>query len=102
MSEIEKRKKLLTSATQLLGNRWHCASDKKIIDSLLNSISTADFQIRLFRSACSVVYFAIKSLLLVAVCVFYINFFVFLFLFFVYILFICVSDVTLLCHAFVT
>ena len=81
MSEIEKRKKLFTSATQLLGNRWHCESDKKIIDSLLNSISTADFQIRLFRSACPVVYFAIKSLLLVAVCVFYINFFGFFFVF---------------------
>ena len=45
MSEVEKKKKLFTSAKQLLGNRWHCASGKKIIDLLLNGISTADFQI---------------------------------------------------------
>ena len=43
--------KLFTSAAQLLGNRWHGASDKKKIDWLLNGISTADFQIsvRLFQ-----------------------------------------------------
>ena len=38
---------------QLLGNSWHCASDKKKIDWLSNGISTtaADFQInvRLFQ-----------------------------------------------------
>ena len=39
--------KLFTSAAQLLGNRWHCASDKKNIDWLLNGISTADFQLKL-------------------------------------------------------
>ena len=38
--------KLFTSAAQLLGNRWHGASDKKKIDWLLNGISTADFQIK--------------------------------------------------------
>ena len=45
------RETLFTSAAQLLGNRWHCASDKKKIDWLLNGISTADFQInvRLFQ-----------------------------------------------------
>ena len=37
--------KLFTSAAQLLGNRWHCASDKKKIDWLLNGIST----VRLFQ-----------------------------------------------------
>ena len=36
------REKLFTSAAQLLENRWHCASDKKKIDWLLNDISTAD------------------------------------------------------------
>ena len=61
--------KLFTSAAQLLGNRWHCASEKKKIDWLLNGISTADFQINL---GCPVVYFAMKSLLLVAGCVIYI------------------------------
>ena len=46
-----QRETLFTSAAQLLGNRWHCASDKKKIDWLLNGISTADFQInvRLFQ-----------------------------------------------------
>ena len=45
------REKLFTSAAQLLGNRWHYASDKKKIDWLVNGISTADFQInvRLFQ-----------------------------------------------------
>jgi len=43
--------KLFTSAAQLLGNRWHGASEKKKINWLLNGISTADFQInvRLFQ-----------------------------------------------------
>ena len=47
------REKLFTSVAQLLGYRWHCASDKKKIDWLLNGISTADFQIniRLFQLA---------------------------------------------------
>ena len=70
--------KLFTSAAQLLGNRWHGASDKKKIDWLLNGISTADFQIkvRLF-SACPVLYFAIKLLLLpvVAVCFLFLSLF---------------------------
>ena len=68
--------KLFTSAVQLLGNRWHGASDKKKIDWLLNGISTADFQIkvRLF-SACPVLYFAIKLLLLVAVCFLFLSLF---------------------------
>ena len=68
--------KLFTSALQLLGNRWHGASDKKKIDWLLNGISTADFQIkvRLF-SACPVLYFAIKLLLLVAVCFLFLSLF---------------------------
>ena len=45
------REKLLTSAVQLLGSRWYCASDNKKIDWLLKRISTADFQInvRLFQ-----------------------------------------------------
>ena len=76
--------KLFTSAVQLLGNRWHGASDKKKIDWLLNGISTADFQIkvRLF-SACPVLYFAIKLLPLVAVCFyFYLCFFLFILLLF--------------------
>ena len=30
-------------AAQLLGNRWHCASDKNKIDWLLNGISRDDF-----------------------------------------------------------
>ena len=44
---------LLSTVAQLLGYRWHCASDKKKIDWLLNGISTADFQInvRLFQLA---------------------------------------------------
>ena len=35
----------------IVGNRWHCALDKKEIDWLLNDISTADFQInfRMFQ-----------------------------------------------------
>ena len=35
----------------VLGNRWHCPSDNKKIDWLLNGASTADFQIiiRLFQ-----------------------------------------------------
>ena len=35
----------------VLENRWHCASDNKKIDWLLNGTSTADFQIiiRLFQ-----------------------------------------------------
>ena len=75
-------KKLFTSAAQLLGNRWHGASDKNKIDWLLNGISNADFQfkVRLF-SACPVLYFAIKLLLLVNVCVFYF-YLCFFFLFF--------------------
>ena len=85
--------KLFTSAAQLLGNRWHCASDKKKIDWLLNGISTADFQINL---GCPVVYFAMKSLLLVAGCVIYIYryiFFVCLFFSFILPLFlVCVFD----------
>ena len=81
--------KLFTSAVQLLGNRWHGASDKKKIDWLLNGISTADFQIkvRLF-SACPVLYFTIKLLLLVAVCVFY---FYLCFFLFILSLFLCAS-----------
>ena len=83
--------KLFTSALQLLGNRWHGASDKKKIDWLLNGISTADFQIkvRLF-SACPVLYFAIKLLLLVAV--FFIFIVVFFFLFFCFFMCECVFD----------
>ena len=30
-----------------IGNRWHCASDKKKSDWPLNGISTADFQLTL-------------------------------------------------------
>ena len=71
--------KLFTSAAKLLGNRWHCASDKKKIDWLLNGISTADFQINL---GCPVVFFAMKSLLLVVGCVIYI--YIYLFVFFFY------------------
>ena len=36
-------KNLFTSAALLLGNRWHCASDMKKIDWLLNGISHVDF-----------------------------------------------------------
>ena len=45
------RENLSTSAAQLLGKRWHCASDNTKIDWLLNGISTADFQsnVRLFQ-----------------------------------------------------
>ena len=45
------REKLFASASQLLGNRWHCASDKKKIDWLLNCISHTDFEtnVRLFQ-----------------------------------------------------
>ena len=50
-----------------------CLREEKI-DCLLNGISTADFQINVRLSP--VVYFAVKSFLLVAVCVFYIFFFV--------------------------
>ena len=39
---LPMREKLFTSAAQLLENRWHCASDKKKIDWLLNDISIAD------------------------------------------------------------
>ena len=38
------RKKLFASVAQLLGNRWHCASDKKNIDWFLNGTSHADFE----------------------------------------------------------
>ena len=43
--------KLFTSTAQLLGNRWHGASDKKKIDWLLNGISNFKFQVnvRLFQ-----------------------------------------------------
>ena len=71
--------KLFTSAAKLLGNRWHCASDKEKIDWLLNGISTADFQINL---GCPVVFFAMKSLLLVFGCVIYM--YIYLFVFFFY------------------
>ena len=42
----------------VLGNRWHCASDNKKIDWLLNGTSTADFQIiiRLFQLVQSFVF----------------------------------------------
>ena len=45
------REKLFTSAAHFLENRWHCASDKKKIDWLLNGISTSDFliNVRLFQ-----------------------------------------------------
>ena len=45
------REKLFTSAAHLLENRWHCASDKKKIDWLLNGTSTSDFliNVRLFQ-----------------------------------------------------
>ena len=45
------RDKLFTSAAQLLGNRWHCASDKKKMDWFLYGMSSVDFQInvRLFQ-----------------------------------------------------
>ena len=38
-------------SAQLLGNRWHCASDTKNVDWLLNGISNADVQtnVRLFQ-----------------------------------------------------
>ena len=41
-------KTLFTSTAQLLGNRWHCSSDKKKINWLLNGISSADFQINVW------------------------------------------------------
>ena len=41
------REKLFTSAAHLLENRWHCASDKKKIDWLLNGISNSDFLINI-------------------------------------------------------
>ena len=75
------REKLFTSLAQLHGYRWHCASDKKKIDWLLNGISTADFQINL---CCPVVFFAMKSLLLVVGCVIYIYIYIYLFVFFFY------------------
>ena len=81
--------KLFTSAAKLLGNRWHCASDKEKIDWLLNSISTADFQINL---GCPVVFFAMKSLLLVVGCVIYIYVFVCFFLLF-FRFFLCVCSI---------
>ena len=74
--------KLFTSAAQLLGNRWHCASDKKKIDWLLSGISTADFQI---NWGCPVVYFAMKSLLLVAGCVIYL----YMYIIYIFCLFVC-------------
>ena len=42
----------------VLGNRWHCPSDNKKIDWLLNGTSTADFQIiiRLFQLVQSFVF----------------------------------------------
>ena len=45
------REKLFTSAAHFLENRWHCASNKKKIDWLLNGISTSDFliNVRLFQ-----------------------------------------------------
>ena len=81
--------KLFTSAVQLLGNRWHGASDKKKIDWLLNGISTADFQINF---GCPVVFFAMKSLLLVVGCVIYIYIFVCFFLLF-FRFFLCVCSI---------
>ena len=86
--------KLFTSAAKLLGNRWHCASDKEKIDWLLNGISTADFQINL---GCPVVFFAMKSLLLVVGCVIYIYIYIYIYicLFFSFILslfLVCVFD----------
>ena len=55
------REKLFASAAQLLGNRWHFASDKKKIDWFLNSISNADFL--LVVSVCPIVYFFVKTFL---------------------------------------
>ena len=82
--------KLFTSAAKLLGNRWHCASDKEKIDWLLNGISTADFQINL---GCPVVFLAMKSLLLVVGCVIYIYIYICLFFSFILSLFlVCVFD----------
>ena len=77
------REKLFTSAAQLLGNRWHCASDKKKIDWLLNGISTTDFQInvRLFQLAQSFILLSNRSCFKVAVCVFLYLFILFLFCF---------------------
>ena len=37
------REKLFACAGQLLGNRWHCASDNKQINRFLNGISHDDF-----------------------------------------------------------
>ena len=56
-----------------------CLREEKI-DCLLNGISTADFQINVRLSP--VVCFAVKSFLLVAVCVFFIFFFLLLLFFY--------------------
>ena len=37
------REKLSASAAHLLGNRWHCASDRKKVDWFLTCISHDDF-----------------------------------------------------------
>ena len=66
-----------------------CLRSEKI-DCPLNGISTADFQINVRLSP--VVYFAIKSLLLVAVCVFYIYFLLLLFFLF-FRFFMCVCSI---------
>ena len=75
--------KLFTPTAQLLGSGWHCASDKKKIDWLLNGISVADFQInlRLFQlvQSFTVFHYHVASVIC-CVC------FLYLFLFFLFIL----------------
>ena len=87
-------KSCLPPLHNLLGNRWHCASDKKKIDWLLNGISTADFQINVRLSILSsrLFRYQIDSVSLCAcVCVcYFFTFFVFFFLLFR--LFTCVFD----------
>ena len=63
----------------LLGNRWHCASDKKKIGWLLYGISTANFQIivRLFQLVQSFILLSFIASVSCCVCV----------LFFIYICF---------------
>ena len=60
------REKLFASAAQLLGNRWHSASDNKTIDWFLNGISHDDFDTNVF-SVRPITYFLVQPLLLTSI-----------------------------------
>ena len=66
------REKLFAYAAQLLGNRWHCASDMKNVDWFFNGIPMLIFKLMLgCFNICPIVYFFVQPFLLTILCLFF-------------------------------